>query len=307
MEQKRKISYRKILQTLFTLVLLCCCVMALSSASRYQDNKKVKLININIENTNYSKFVQTENILNKIFKNNNIDPTKLNIGNIDLNQMEQNINTEPWVASSTIYIDNRKNLNVTVIQKIPYARIFDRSGNSYYLDTSGKELPLSESYNHYEIPFFNVPILKDDSISNLLKSKILNISYYIKHDSFWLAQTSGVIVNSTNDIEIIPILGNHRIILGNAENISEKLDNVFLFYKNVLSKIGWNKYQIIDTRFKNQIVTSPSLPYKANVDRAMTNMNWVKSIVGNAKVDSSITKNATYNVKSEETINQSKN
>ncbi|MBS1689581.1 MAG: hypothetical protein JSS96_12715, partial [Bacteroidetes bacterium] len=72
---------------------------------------------------------------------------------------------------------------------------------------------------------------------------------------------------------------NQRILLGDTARLAEKFDNLFLFYKNILNRVGWDKYETLDLRFKDQVVASPALPWKAPVDKAMSNMNWVKSII----------------------------
>jgi len=280
MSEKRKISTRKIIQTLLTLVLLCCSVFVMVSASKIQENNKIKGVNINIKNEDYCQFVSKEEIRKTLFERRHIKPTNLTIGKIDLKQMEDILRTNAWVENAQVYVDNNKKLTIQVVQRIPQLRVFDRIGNSYYLDSSKHILPISDHYTHYEVIFVNVPEIKNDSIGNALKSKMISIARLIKQDTFWQAQTSEVIVNNEKSFEIIPVLGAHKILLGDAEYLKEKLENVFAFYQNILNKVGWERYQIIDARYRNQIVASPSLPWKAPVDRALTNMNWVKSIVG---------------------------
>lgn len=280
MSEKRKISTRKIVQTLLTIVLLCACVFVLLSASKLQSEKRIQGVHIEIKNEDYCQFVSKEEIRKILFEKRHIEPSTLVIGKVDLKKMEAILATNPWIETAQIFIDNKRKLQVNVTQRVPQLRVFDRIGNTYYLDSNKHELPISENYTHYEVLFVNVPQIKNDSLGDLLKSRMLSISKFIKHDTFWLAQTSEVVVNSLNDFQIIPVLGKHKILLGDATDLKHKLENVFAFYQNVLKRIGWDKYEIVDARFKDQIISSPTLPWKAPVDRALTNMNWVKTIVG---------------------------
>ena len=280
MSEKRKISTRKIVQTILTIVLLCACVFVVLSASKWQGEKRVMGVHIEIENEDYCQFVSKEEIQKILFEKRHIKPSSLVIGKVDLKKMEAILATNPWIETAQIFIDNKKTLHVNVTQRVPRLRVFDRIGNTYYLDSNKHELPISDQYTHYEVLFVNVPQIKNDSLGDLLKSRMLSISKFIKQDTFWLAQTAEVVVNSHNDFQIIPVLGKHKILLGDANDLKHKLENVFAFYQNVLKKIGWDKYEIVDARFKDQIVSSPSLPWNAPVDRALTNMNWVKTIVG---------------------------
>ncbi|MCC6185971.1 MAG: hypothetical protein IT256_02345 [Chitinophagaceae bacterium] len=280
MEAKRKISVRKIIQTLLTIVLVVSCVFVMMSAAEIQNKKRLSGLKIEVKNEDYCQFVSKDQIKIALFEKRHLSVNKLSLANVDIKKMEAILMTNPWIENAQIFVDNQKQLNIQVTQRKPQLRVFDQVGNTYYLDAAKQILPISENYTHYELLFINVPLIKDDSIGDLLKTKMINLAQYIKRDSFWQAQTAHILVNSINDFQLVPVIGKHKILLGSAENIDEQLENVFAFYKNILNKIGWEKYEIIDARYHNQIVTSPSLPWKAPVDRVLTNINWVKSIVG---------------------------
>jgi cell division protein FtsQ len=53
---------------------------------------------------------------------------------------------------------------------------------------------------------------------------------------------------------LYPRAGRHSIVLNNVQNIREKLENLRLFYRKALPKVGWNKYREIDISYKDQIV-----------------------------------------------------
>jgi len=285
MSEQRKISTRKIIQALVTLLLLSACILVMVRATKMQKSEHLKGVHINIENEAYCQFISKDAVEKTLFDNRHIDVRKLLIASVDLNKMERILATNPWVESAQVFIDNQHFLNINVVQRIPQLRAFDRSGNSYYIDSAKHILPIAEHYTHYEILFVNVPEIKEDSLGKLLKNKMLAIANNIKTDTFWQAQTSEVVVQDVNNFEIIPVLGNQKILLGDTNNLKHKLENVFAFYKNIENKIGWDKYEVIDARFENQIVAAPSLPWKAPIDRAITNMNWVKTIVDNSPKD----------------------
>jgi cell division protein FtsQ len=211
-----------------------------------------------------------------------IDIRQQQLGKLDIYKMEHILTANPWIEDVQVYVSNDRQLHVSVTQRIPQLRVFERNGNSYYLDSSQHILPLSDNYTHYALLFLNVPELKDDSMSTVLKSKMLYLTHAIRGNSFWNAQLSQININNGMEFELIPVLGNQKILLGDTDRLQEKLNGLFAFYRNVLNKIGWDKYEVLDLRFKDQVIASPSLPWKAPVDRALTNMNWVKTIIGNA-------------------------
>lgn len=285
MSEKRKISIRKVLQVVFTLVLTTGCIIAISSASRVENDKKLNSIDIRIRGEKQYHFIDRQQIMNMIINDRHINIQNLSIGKLDIRSMEGIIDANPWVADAQVYIDNMHVLHVNVTQRIPVARIFDNAGNSYYLDTTLAAMPLSANYVYYTTVVTNVPELKDDSVSRSLKGQIVSLVRYITRDTFWNAQVSQISIDSNNDFELIPVLGDQRIILGDTSMMSDKFNNLFLFYKKVLDRVGWDKYQVLDLRYKGQVVASPSLPWKKPVDKSMSNMDWVKNIIESGAKD----------------------
>jgi cell division protein FtsQ len=84
--------------------------------------------------------------------------------------------------------------------------------------------------------------------------KVFRMADFIRKSDFWNAQVEQIYVNANGEIEIIPRVGNHLIIFGDINDMEEKFDKLFLFYKEGLSKTGWNQYKTINLTFKGQIV-----------------------------------------------------
>ena len=57
-----------------------------------------------------------------------------------------------------------------------------------------------------------------------------------------------------DDIELIPRVGNQRIILGDADSLEKKMTNLLLFYKKAMPQVGWDTYRTINIKYTNQIV-----------------------------------------------------
>jgi cell division protein FtsQ len=133
----------------------------------------------------------------------------------------------------------------------------------------------------------NVPYLGKDSLGDVIRQEILYVVNTLQKDSFWSAQSAQIMLNDQYKFELMPVAGNQRIILGDTSRLKDKLENVYLFYVHVLNKIGWDKYEVLDARFANQVVATPSLPYKGPVDKSAHDFDWVNSIVvTQARIDS---------------------
>jgi cell division protein FtsQ len=180
----------------------------------------------------------------------------LPIGVVNLNTLEKYLETIRWVKHVELFLDNTQALQVKIEQRIPIARIFTASGNSFYIDKEGLQLPLKQ-LTVLRLPVFtNFPsdqenLSKPDS---LLLNDILHFTKAVQNDSFFMAQTAQVNIAVNGDFELVPTVGDHMVLIGSVENIEDKLNRLYTFYKNVWVQSGLNAYQVIDCRFDNQIV-----------------------------------------------------
>lgn len=118
------------------------------------------------------------------------------------------------------------------------------------------KLPLSEKFSARLPVFTGFPtdvIILSRGDSNLLND-IKNISTLIQADPFLMAMIDQVDITGQNNFEMIPKIGNQVIVFGDAMNAIEKFNKLKLFYKKVMTKMGWNLYSSINLQYKNQVV-----------------------------------------------------
>ena len=279
MAEKRKISVRKILQLLLTIVGATGCVIAMVSASTVEGEKPLrKLPVVRISNDRKYHSVEQKKIMDLAIYNRNIDILHTPVSKLDVRGIERAIESDPWVQDAQVYIDIERVMHVDVTRRVPVARLFRADGESYYIDSTLHTMPLSDDYTYYTNVVTNVPYLGNDSAGVGMKKQIVQLMRFINTDSFWSAQVSQTAIDSAGMFELTPVIGEQKILLGDTSRLAEKFANVMAFYKNVLNRIGWDKYQTLDVRFQDQVIASPSLPYKGPVDRAVTKMNWITSI-----------------------------
>lgn len=278
MSEARKISVRKIVQTSVTVVVTVACITAMLSAARLQKSKKIQGVRINIKNNEY-RFIDKDEVMALLVNDKNTDVLNTSVGKLDANKVEKIVDTNQWVQDAEVYIDNDKVVHINLTQRVPVARLFDQAGNSYYLDKDLKSMDLSDKYVHYTTVVTNVPVFDNDSLTNVMRAQIAKVVQYVEHDSFWSAQISQIIVNDNREFEVVPVLGNQKILIGDTTQLDEKFDNLFAFYKKILNRIGWDKYEVLDARYAGQVVATPALPWKPPTGNAISNMNWVKSII----------------------------
>lgn len=279
MSEKRKISTRKIIQAVLTLLLLVACVTAVMSAGRLQDTRKLSGMDIDIRNSQFG-FVTEDELKATLLRDGEPGLNRTEVAKLNVGQMEKVLMANPWIDGAEVYIDNNARLHAAVTQRVPAVRIFEKNGNSYYLDKKYEQLPLSFKYNHYSMVVTNVPELKGDSASDVLKTRLMKVVNFIKQDTFWNAQVSQVIVRDDLNFEIVPILGDQQVIIGDTTELETKFNNLFTFYTKVLNNIGWDRYDVLNVSYKGQLVASPAIDWRLPEDKGIKRINWVKTILG---------------------------
>lgn len=285
MSTKRKISIRKILQAIVTVIVTSGCIVAIMGASKMQQTKTLNQIQLHVKNEDKYQFLDKQALWNDLVKHNNIEEHKTKLARLDIKSIEKEACKNYWVSEAQVYVDNRRNMHIYVSQRVPVARIFFENGQSFYLDASLNLLPLSEMFTYYTTIVTNVPVLANDSLNKNLRAQIVKMVKFVERDSFWSVQIAQIGITPDLKFELTPVLGTHKIIFGDTSQMTTKFNNLFSFYKKVLNRIGWDKYEQLDLRFKDQVIASPALPWKPSTKNAISNMDWVKSIMGDAVKD----------------------
>lgn len=180
---------------------------------------------------------------------------------IDIAEIEKALNLLNEIKNINVYktVDNQ--LFVEVYQRKPIVRIYNRKNGGYYIDDSGKIMYLSKKHTAF-VPVATGrldtnPILKRDvsfADSSTYLDELYNLMKEIDANDFLKAQISQIDVNKKGEFILIPRVGMHTIIFGKAVDITEKFNNLYLFYKKGLKKDEWNNYDTIKLQYRNQIV-----------------------------------------------------
>ena len=224
-------------------------------AWKAKEEKKCTSIQIELVGENTAALFMDEKEILQIIHEQGVKEG-LPIGAVNLNTLEKYLQTIRWVKNVELFLDNTQSLQVRIEQRIPIARIFTASGNSFYIDKEGLQLPLKQ-LTVLRLPVFtNFPsdqekLSKPDS---LLLNDVLHFTQAVATDSFFMAQTAQVNIATNGDVELVPSVGDHLVLIGSVENIEDKLNRLYTFYKKVWVQSGLNAYQVIDCRFDNQIV-----------------------------------------------------
>ena len=177
---------------------------------------------------------------------------------ININGLEKKLKANPFIEFAKVYTDMDGVINVEISQRQPILRLMNRFDQDFYVDQHGLKIPLSANFtarvivaNGYIDEAFANQV---DSLHTKLAADLFKTADYIRKDSLWDAQIAQIYVNKEHEIELIPRVGNNRILLGNADSLDSKFHNLLVFYKKALPLVGWDAYKVINIKYANQVV-----------------------------------------------------
>jgi len=252
-----KTTIRKIL---FVAVWLCIGggMLTLLLAAISKKNKgQCKEYSIEIKGTATNLFIDKKDVEQLVMKATKGSIKGQAIASFNLHELEQMLEHTTWISKAELYFDNQDVLHITISEKVPVARIFTTAGSSFYIDSLGSKMPLSDKLSA-RVPVFTGFIDRKKMTANdsILLNDVRTTANYIINDPFWMSQVAQIDITADNSFEMVPVVGNHLVKLGNGEEIDRKFHRLMVFYKQVLSKTGFDKYKVIDVQYKGQVVVS---------------------------------------------------
>ena len=281
---------KTIIKKMFTILWLSIgvgTIILLVAAIQKKDAQQCTAVNITIEGVDNNFFVDKKDILHSISSIVGNNPVGEIISAFDLRKLEIDLEKDIWIKTAQLFFDNNNRLMVKVFEREPMARVFTKSGQTFYIDSSLAMLPLSEKFSA-RLPVFTgfpsdkIVLAKVDS---LLLKDILKISLAIQKDTFNTAIIDQVDITPQRNFEMIPKIGNTVIVFGDATDTDEKFNKLQLFYRQVMVKAGWNKYSVLNIQYKGQVVAKRKGAEDKSIDSLRT-LQLMQLIAENAEKQS---------------------
>ena len=237
-------KFKKGLKYLFFLLLVVGLGLLYSFASKRNLQKKVTNIKIEFsgQNTNFL----TISMVDKLLIQNTKTVRNLKKSVIDLYTLENQVNKNPYVAESSVFLDINGVIKTIVKQRSPIARVLHED-TSYYIDKQGVKIPLSAVYsarvllisgvekdgNFKEIVALVTTILEDD----FLKKEIVEI-HKLDNEEYQFSVRSG----------------SYKIDFGKLINIDIKFKKLKAFYNKAFLDKTIREYKTMNVKIHNQVV-----------------------------------------------------
>jgi len=179
----------------------------------------------------------------------------LPLSEVPLAALEERLLGHPFIKSAEASVGQKGIVKVSIKQHEPIARIARPIGADGYITKEGLIIPTSSTYTS------RVLILEGDYAEQLMNQgsveampELMPLIQFITKDEFWNAQVTELEINKKDDIRIHQQVGKQVIEFGDALDFESKFKRIEVLYKEILPRKGWNAYERISVKFKNQIV-----------------------------------------------------
>lgn len=214
--------------------------------SRDRQVKTCTDIRIVVKDSLEKHFVNEKDV-ELILKRASLNPIGKPMGKINTEKIENVLMDNQMIREVEAYKTPSGIIRLEIVQKMPVLRIMGVRGN-YYVDNEGSTMPVSSHYVAH-VPVATGFVEKAFAMTDLYK-----FALFLQENKFWYNQIEQIFVSPDREIELVPRVGNHRILLGSLDDYRTKLDNLRLFYRQAIPYVGWDKYSLINLKYKNQIV-----------------------------------------------------
>jgi cell division protein FtsQ len=244
-------------------------LISLGFVNKEQDALPCKRLDINVNQDNDLYFIDRIDIA-QILKDRGDSIKDQPKATINIPELEKVLNSHPAISKAEVSMSIDGVVKIDVKQRRPVIRIINSDGDSYYLDDEGTLMPLSDKYTmkvlvangkltepYSKMYTYSMEKIGKDTLLNKtsMLGQLYAMAIYIDADPFWKSQVQQIYVNDENDMEIVPLAGDQKIIFGDTTFMDEKFRKLLTFYQQGLNTTGWwEKYSTINLKFKNQIV-----------------------------------------------------
>ena len=218
-------------------------------------------IHVEIEDSTSTRFVTEKDIIGYLDQE-----YKGLIGipadSVDLYRVETILNSKNAILNSQAHIAKDGILSISIVQRKP-AMLFQGATYGFYSTADGFLLPLQLGYEEEVLVIDGyIPIGSADCSKGRPEDpekiewldKIVEIGRRISESPLWKNRIARIECASSGELTIIPKEGRERFLFGHPEDIEEKFEKARLYYERITADKGHDAYDIVDLRYRNQIV-----------------------------------------------------
>lgn len=251
---KYKFNIRREVKIVSVLLILSALI---AFTERMKGEVTVTAIQIALENVHENHYLDEKDIM-KLMRL-DVDNLKgASLSKLNFSEIEHRIRQNPFVSDAELYSDLKGNLTVTVSLRRPIARIVQNLGPDAYIGEDGTIMPVSDKFSSRVVLISGDFVPKLVSLDNIHEREegrqLMMLLDAIREDLFWNAQIAQIDFDGKGRAILFPQVGDETIEFGKAEDLETKFKKLKIFYKEIIPRVGWNKYNRINVEYEGQVV-----------------------------------------------------
>lgn len=213
---------------------------------RHEDTRICQGVDLHITDSLHFDMIDEEMILS-LLKEKMLNPVGKPLDRVDVMAIESALSQHPLVGSAQCYKTGGDKVRINLSSKIPMVRVLNIYGQDFYVDSRGEIL------TQHSLAV-QLPVATGYIDRRFASEDLLEVVRAIDESEFWKAQVEQIDVTKEGQIQLVPRVGDHLLVLGTADDVESKLDRLMNFYEKGLDNVGWNKYRTISVAYDNQVV-----------------------------------------------------
>jgi cell division protein FtsQ len=230
---------------------------SIALVEKKQDEKDCRRIVIKVENTLGNYFIEENDVLEMVTDKGHRILVGMPLKTINMKAIEKDVNELKFVKNTQVYKDLKGNLIVSVEQQRPIARVVRNNAPDAYISEDGKLLPTSNKYSARTLVLrglFANRLIEEGLISRNKGDKLLEMLRFIDRDKYWKAQIAEIEFDAKGNMTLYPQVGKQEFVFGGPDDYETKFKKINIFYEKIRPLKGWNYYDRVNLKYKNQIV-----------------------------------------------------
>ena len=219
---------------------------AVAMTDRHEDIRICRGIDLHISDSLDYGLIDGD-MVTSLLQGRGLDPVGLSLDRIDIEGIESVLLRHPLVGRAQCYKTAGNMLRINISGKVPLVRVLNNRGQDFYVDSRGEIL------TQHSLAV-QLPVATGYIDRKFASGDLLDVVNAIDRSEFWKAQVEQINVTREGQIELVPRVGDHLLILGTAQDVENKLKRLENFYRKGLDNVGWNKYRSISVAYENQVV-----------------------------------------------------
>lgn len=187
------------------------------------------------------------------------------LGAIHILALQKNLEQNPFVSHAEASTTLDRRLRVKLTEREPYVRFYTTDNASYYIDKNRVIFPTENDHisrvivANGQLEPLPIPLQTAFKLDHLINKKhavfsVAKVAEVITHDPFMQVLVDQIYVNEQNEIELTPKIGDAIILIGDTNDISQKIFNISAFFQSRGSDSRLMEYSSINAKFRNQII-----------------------------------------------------